>query len=159
MLLEDGTLAYQAVRHAASSCSRRVATSEDPGQVRALPLIATSRVPLLSTYITQGRFLRAFLQSFTHSTNASSSASKITVDFAGYPRVLRSDMVSDMERAAIWLPASSQSTPPSPQGHWGSSGLKLASVNKSKGLSQAAVISLGRAATRLTTKACKQAIA
>jgi hypothetical protein len=158
-LLWEGTLAYQAVTQAASSCDRSAATSEEPGKVLALPLIATSLVPLLSTYITHGRFWIILRHNLTHRTRASNSASKITVDFWGYPRERKSSSVKDIDKAANCFPVETHKTPPRPHGHFASSGLKLASVKSNDGRSQWAVISRGLAATRLPRKAFKHAFA
>ena len=105
ILLEDGTRAYHAVRQAASSCLSKAAANAEPGHDLALPLIATSLVPLLSTYMTQGRFLKNLRQIFTQRTSASSSASKMTVDFSGYPKTFKSASVSEMEMAASCFPS------------------------------------------------------
>ena len=149
MLLKEGTLAYQALTPEESSRARSSATNSDPGEDLARPDMLTSRVALLSMKKTQGLFLNCFFQIAKQTRSAKSSASKMTVDFPGYPSSANADLFNPNDRAAIWRPQGSTRTPPMPHGQDSLSGLKEASVNTNIGMSQVAVTSRGREETKL----------
>ena len=152
----EGTLANQVLVQFLSSNIRSSATRLDAGAVLALPEMLTSRVALLSMYITHGRWRRCLFQILKQTISASSSASKMTVDRDGYPRHSKSLMSRQKDMAEICSPLGPTSTPPIPQGHPASVGSNEASVNRKKGTSHHSEISRGFDSSKLCTNSSKQ---
>ena len=158
MLDAEGTLANQELVQFLSSNIRSSATRSDAGEVLALPEMLTSRVALLSMYITHGLWRRCRFQTLKQTISASSSASKITVDRDGYPRHSKSLMSRQKDMAEICSPLGPTSTPPMPQGQAASVGSDDASVNRKKGTSHHSEISLGFDSSKLRTNTSKHLV-